>query len=74
MVFIKYQLTNTKYDRLYFVKTVDPLLPLRPLAASVEHSEQEVLVPEMYLHHTRGLDPGPQNVLEDQHREPRIEY
>ena len=40
-----------------------PFFPFRSLPTRVEHTKQEVLVAEVNLNNTRGLDSGPQDVL-----------
>ena len=50
-------------DRRDVLETVDPLLPLGPLAAHVEELEVEVLEGEVNLDDSGGLDPRPQDVL-----------
>lgn len=44
---------------IYFL----PFFPFRSLPTCVEHTKQEVLVAEVNLNNTRGLDSGPQDVL-----------
>ena len=45
------------------VEAVDPLLPLRPLAADVEHVEGHALHQELDLHDARGHHTGVEDVL-----------
>ena len=44
---------------IYFL----PFFPFRSLPTGVKHTKQEVLVTEVNLNNTRGLDSGPQDVL-----------
>jgi len=50
-------------DGRHALEAVDPLLPLRPLTADVEHFEFESLERELRLDDARRLDPGPEHVL-----------
>ena len=46
---------------------MDPLFPLRPLAAHVEHAEAGLLDDELDLDDAGRLDAGPQHVLVARH-------
>ena len=55
--------THTKDNRLDVIETVNPLLPLWPLPASVKHSEEKVFVTKVNLHHAARLHSRVQNIL-----------
>lgn len=55
--------THTEDNRLDVIETVYPLFPLRPLPASVKHSEEKVFVTKVNLHDSARLHSRVQNIL-----------